>query len=357
MTRRTAASVDDICARHLCVRHTDLFSLEDDDLQPYDTIAIAAGGTDDLSAALTTIRTGYEVREVYVKTHEDGQHEPLTGRHLSMVGSVVVVARRRHSNGEPRIVGIMLAKDESDVIPDVIGSLHGSLDALYYLPGDELTAKSIVAASPTGWARAIADPGLPHADGLRRFLHEQARQDAITDADPRPMWVMVVQGDEVYHDDLRQHVLLAQKERATVMTCQVATFLLHESQRESWDWTQPLATRMTHYIWDFGEHAGFLDFPWMSYVSTEHMRAHPHGIYPAKWATAHPVRKHYPFRSPEQAAARLADRLRPTATQPHGWQPHYRHYASVFVGDKAAGREVKQFFGWFPDAERVDGIW
>ena len=170
------------------------------------------------------------------------------------------------------------------------------------------------------------------------------------------MWVVCAQGDEVFRDDLRHHIMLAHVERATVMTCQVATFLLHESQREGWDWALPLAERLTHYIWDYGEHAAHLDFPWIYYNPAEHMRAHPHGIFPGRWARARPVRAHYPFRSPEQALARIADRLCASAARPHGWQPHYENYRSIFVGDLAAGREVKRFHGWFPEAERVEGI-
>jgi hypothetical protein len=262
---------------------------------------------------------------------------------------------------EPRIVGIMLAKDEADVIPEVVPELARHLDALYYFAGDVVTARAIVAHAPEpAWARAVTVPDVPHADGLRKYLHEQARRDAITDGDTRPMWVMVVQGDEIYHDDLRRYILRAHDEGATVMTCQVATFLLHVSQQEGWDWAQPLARRLTHYIWDFGEHAGFLDLPQRYYEPGEHMRAHPHGVDAAadgaKYASARPVRKHYPFRSPAQARARLEDRLKKTAAHGRGWQPHYENYRSIFFEFSAAGRHIRSFEGRFPEAERVPGF-
>ena len=260
---------------------------------------------------------------------------------------------------EPRIVGIMMAKDEADIIPDVIANLSGAIDMLYYHAGDAETARAIDTTSRSGWARKVLMPaGAPHADGLRQYLLEQARRDAATDGDTRPMWVMVVQGDEIYHDDLRAHVLYAHQIGATMMTCQVATFLLHESQRDGWNWQLPLEKRLTHYIWDFGEHTGFLDAPRRYYDPSEHMRAHPRGDSPDEvWSPARPVRKHYPFRSPEQAAKRLADRLRSTEQRPDGWQPHYKNYAHIFMGDVAADRPVQRYSGAFPEAYHHEDFW
>ncbi len=361
MIRPCARLLEEIYERHACVcrvAHTDSLPL---DTAPYDAIAITASDSPvavSLTEALPPIRVDYEIVEVYVRVRgDDSPFEPLASRHFAREGEWIAIARRRHPSAEPRIVGIMLAKDEADAIPEVIASLTKALDALYYFPGDTATHEAIQASAPAGWAHCVSfvSAFASHTDGLRQILLEAARADATDD--PRPMWVMVVQGDEIYHDDLRQHILCAQTERATAMTCQVATFLLHESQREGWDWTLPLEKRLTHYIWDFGEHAGFLDFPWIYYVRSEHMRAHPHGIFPSKWASARPVRKHYPFRSPAQAHARIEDRLRVSLTHPNGWQPHYENYRSVFVGDHAAGRQVRNYHGWFGEAERVEGIW
>ncbi len=363
MIRPIARSLEEIHERHACVRRVNnvdplLLPL---DTAPYAAITIVAS-CDAIAATLTTalpaLRADYEVHEIYARVRGDGSlFEPLASRHFAHEGEWVAIARRRHPSNEPRIVGIMLAKDEADAIPEVVPNLTKALDALYYFSGDTATHEAIQASAPAGWAHHVSLVAVyaSHTDGLRQILLEAARADAIDD--PRPMWVMVVQGDEIYHDDLRQHILRAQTERATAMTCQVATFLLHESQKDGWDWTLPLAARLTHYIWDFGEHAGFLDFPWIYYVPTEHMRAHPHGIFPAKWTSTRPVRKHYPFRTPEQAKARIEDRLRVSLTHPHGWQPHYKNYRDVFVGSNVAGREVKNYHGWFGEAERVEGIW
>ncbi len=340
--RKVAHSHDELRERYHCVAQP---------ADPYDTVMIPISVLS--SDTLQEIRSQNEILDIFVREHvENAVFEPLEARHFTFAfdSECVVIARKRHSV-PPRIVGIMLAKDEADAIPTVLASLADQIDVLYYFAGDVATADAIVANARPGWARAIPDPKLRHTDGLRHFLLEQARRDAETDGDPRPMWIMNIQGDEVYHDDLRRHIMLAQAERATVMTCQVATFLLHESQREGWDWTLPLEQRLTHYIWDFGEHAGFLDFPWLYYMPSEHMRAHPHGLYPARYASARPVRKHYPFRTPEQARARIEDRLK------SGWQPHYENYRDVFLSGKAADRDIKRYHGWFGDAERTEGIW
>ena len=358
MIRGTASILGEICHRHdaaTCVPNGHSIPM----LAPYE-VAVLYGqgyGTIELplGEAISVLRNDFELVEIYVQSQVAGVFEPLIAEHFALSsGRWVIVARKRHPGLEPRIVGIMLAKDEADVVGRVIEKLSSTLHMLYYAAGDPQTAEAIVAVAPANWARAVPPPISPsqrYTDGFRQNLLDAARADAVTDHDPRPLWVMVVQGDEIYHDDLRFHIDLAQKERATVMTCQVATFLIHESQREGWNWSLPIEERLTHYIWDFGEHTGFLDFPWIHYRHEEHMRAHPHGIYPAKWASARPVRKHYPFRYPDQAHARVVDRLA------SGWQPHYKHYVDIFMGAEAAGRLVQKFWNWFPEAERVGGLW
>lgn len=252
----------------------------------------------------------------------------------------------------PRIVGIMMAKDEADAIPEVLPSLIAALDVLYYSAGDDDTAKAIDAHSPPGWARSVTTPNVPRTDGIRHYLLEAARADKRSDKDYRAMWVLPVQGDEIYHDEIRPLIFAAHAEGAQVMATQVATFLLHESQREGWDWTQPLSTRLTHYIRDFGEHMGFLDDTHISYNPTDHMRAHPHGLPVGRgYATKRPIRKHYPFRSPEQARKRLEDRIK------SGWQPHYKNYTDVFMSGIAAGRTIYKFNGDWTEAERRSNDW
>ena len=354
--RSPVRSVGEACDRHGCVAYAR-YGAPVPDASPYEVVVISGGEApvkETFGVLLQSVRAGYEVVEAYVRLVDALDYEPLEGRHYGLSGSWIAVLRRRHPSNEPRVVGLMLAKDEADAIPEVVANLRRALDTLYFYVPDAPTKAALLASSPTpSWARSAPSPpeGLRVVDGYRQELLTCARRDAMTDNDPRPLWVVSAQGDEVYHDDLRHHIRLAQAERATLLTCQVATFLLHESQREWASWSMPLAERLTHYIWDFGEHAGHLDFPWVYYDIGEHMRAHPHGTFVAKWATARPVRRHYPFRSPDQARERLKDRIE------SGWQPHYENYKDVFMGRTAAGREVKRYHGWFPEAERTEGVW
>lgn len=351
----TFSTEDDICAYYKCVATSgDASGASVPDVSDYAVVAITPSVDLPIGASLTTclavFRDKHEVEAIYVRPLEAGAFEPLYEGHLSYFGKWVVIGRRRRVGVDPRIVGIMLAKDEADVIPEVLGSITSILSRLYFHAVDEVTEVAILENSPLGWA--ISCPpldGQKRTDGHRQVLLDYARADRGDDV--RPMWIMNIQGDEIYDDDIAHHVRLAQIERATVMSAQVATFVLHESQREGWDWTLPLRQRLTHYVWDFGEHAGFLDFPWIYYDREEHMRAHPHGFYPSKYAAARPVRRHCPFRSPEQARARIEDRLK------SGWQPHYKNYQDIFMDKEAAGRSVKRYFGWFPEAERVEGLW
>lgn len=352
MTRSSAASFDEISSRHGCIGRTGS-STALPTRAPYDASMLIAS-TDvavgpSLAVAFVGVRGGHEVVEVYVRPTGTPTFEPLRAGHLALTGQWAVVARQRHPHEDPMVVGVMLAKDEADVVADVIASVRGAVGRLYYY-ADGSTNDAILRLGLGGWASFVPmPPGDRVTDGHRQVLLDAVRSDHASER--RPIWVVNVQGDEVYADDLLHHVRLAQREQATVMCAQVATFVLHESQREGWDWSQPLDRRLTHYAWDLGEHAAFVDFPWVHWRPGEHMRAHPHGMYPAKYALARPVRRHCPFRSPEQARARVADRLA------SGWQPHYANYQDVFMGDVAAGRPVKRYWGWFPEAERVDGIW
>lgn len=352
--RIPAASLEEICTRHGCVESIDRPDALSTSVLPYATSAITWKGDNavitSLHKAFPTIRGGHELEEIYVRPAGEVAFSPIVSKHLSCQGSIVVVVRKRHPIHDPKIVGIMLAKDEADIIPDVIASLFPPLDALYF-HADDATRDAILASSPTGKAHELKiqpPPGV--RDGYRQALLELVRSDVGDDH--RPTWILVVQGDEVYSDDILHHIRLAQIESATVMNAQVPTYVLHESQHDGFDWTLPIEKRLTHYIWGGSEHAGFLDFPWVYYRPEEHMRAHPHGLYPAKWASARPIRKHYPFRNPSQARARIADRIA------SGWQPNYAKYnADVFVGDTAFGLPVKMHYGWFGETERVEGIW
>lgn len=236
-----------------------------------------------------------------------------------------------------RIVGIMMAKDESDVISDVFASLVPALSHLYMCAQDEPTRAAALAAAPPGWLTFVA-PAAAHCDGHRGALLDHARRGA--DGDPRPMWVMVVQGDEIYGDDLLPSIHRAHEEQATALNVYVPTFVLHESQRNGWDWMQPIDKRLTHCVWGGGEHGGFLDAPPIHYRHDEHMRAFPHGIIAGRVASVMPVRRHYPMRTPEQARARIADRVA------SGWQPNYVNYlpgGDVFAGDAAYGLPVRRY--------------
>lgn len=361
MRRATAESVEEICERHGCVARVD----DGDPLPSIDAYADLAivRGDDPVLPSLTqtihAIRLGWEVVEIYIRPRGETAFQPLEMDPVGLLdpireepvprqrdGTWAIVARRRHPSYGPRVVGIMMAKDEADIVHEVVRHLSDQIQNLFFSAGDAPTRDVIVASnSVNGWAREAPAPIGMRTDGHRQVLLDMARDARDHEGDRRPTWVVSVQGDEIYHDDLLRHVIMADEERATVLNCQVATFLPHESQREGWDWTQPLGRRLTYYIWDFGEHTGFLDLPWLHYKADEHMRAHPRGIYPGVWAKKKPVRKHYPFRSPEQMRARIEDRLK------SGWQPHYAHYQDVFLGDVAAGRIMRPWLGWFPEKE------
>lgn len=357
MNHRSTECLEDVATRHGCVASVANNSALPC-ISPYETLVISSEDglvVPSLTQAIHAVRQGYEIVDVYVRARDERSVRPLQIAATSLTDAVSevpvvgqregvwhLVIRKRHPTHGPRIVGIMLAKDEQDVIGEVVTKLTHALERLYFHAVDAPTREGILAVAPgADWAVAVDVFEGIRADGRRQSLLERVRADG--EGDPRPTWVMVVQGDEIYRDDLRHHVHLADEERATVLNCHVSTFLLHEGQRHGWDWSRPLVERFTHYIWDFGEHVGFLDFPWLHYEPSEHMRAHPRSIYPGVWATKWPVRYHYPFRNPDQARARLEDRLK------SGWQPHYENYRDVFMGDVAAGRQMKPFTGRFSE--------
>ena len=294
----------------------------------------------------------FTVEEVYVRPLGMDVFVPITGELFSFRGNFAIVCRRNSLVSGQRRAGILMAKDEADIIEDVLVGLSNWIDYLYGSIGDEATL-NVAKKCQHLFRECFLFERISQVctDGFRQALLELARNKKVESCDNRPMWVFAVQGDEIYHDDMQHHIRLAEAGHHTAMTCQVATFVMHKSQENGWDWTKPIDKRFTHYIWDFGEFIGWKDRPWIYYSQDEHMRATPHGIWPARWSPARPIRKHYPFRSPEQAKIRIADRLT------SGWQPHYKNYVDIFMEEQVANRPIKIFHGWFPEVERTEGIW
>ena len=135
-----------------------------------------------------------------------------------------------------KIVALMMAKDEGDVIQEWLNSHHAFFDELYVLDGGDDNLGDIVKANPK-LKMYVRDADLPNEykpirDGARGYLFEKIREEHKTEQ----YWVMLAHPDEFYIDSPRRIVELGG--RYTEINMLSYEFFLHESQRDKIDYYQ-----------------------------------------------------------------------------------------------------------------------
>lgn len=234
-----------------------------------------------------------------------------------------------------RIHGIMLVKDEADVVGEVVEAALGWIDAIY-----------------------VFDNG--STDGTWELIHELASRDARVvpfKQDPRPFsqsirgevfrafrrradagdWWCILDADEIYIDDPRAFLGRVPARHGEVWSASYQYYFTDEDARRYEEdprgfLRMPVRERIRYYQNNWSESRFFRHHRGLIWPEDhgEHVYRRPLGrlpVYP------HRIRlKHYQYRSPEQIEARLRSRL--------GVSGSYRHEQDANWGAELLGADA-----------------
>lgn len=198
-------------------------------------------------------------------------------------------------------IGLLLTYNEVDVIDEMMAANRRSVDAIFALDGSDDGTADRLARYPEV-ELLLRDEDVTGGGAVRDF-HRQALLDAARARHGMGHWYTLMHADEIFHDDPRAVASLAERRGAAIVNYAVMQFFLHPDDAPV-DPSLPLQERVRWYSPFWVEVRQFRDRPGAGYRPGEHGRVFPRGV---GWRPLNgmPILKHYPYRSPAQAAERL----------------------------------------------------
>lgn len=212
-----------------------------------------------------------------------------------------------------KIVAAMIVRDEDDIIGETITEILKYTSDIVVLDGGSVdrTIDIIRSFPEVRLTQVFSGSNWDHA-GERELLLNLAR-DLSAD------WVITVDADEIYHTDPIEAIEIAEKERATIIRCNIPQFYFTEKelldgvlQTEdtivsiqerrryySWGWTDCMIFKMQHGLTYLGGKDGRITRP--PYFTDNAVRIE---------ASVRPILKHYQYRSLQQYAKKMKNRRR-----------------------------------------------
>lgn len=227
---------------------------------------------------------------------------------------------------ETRLIGLMMIRNEVDVLDDTLAHLTQFFDRIYVLDGTaphEEYERSLQILARYDEIKLVqrdqdtAGP-FPIRDGARQYLLKAARAEHGTGH-----WIGILHGDEYFTRDPRLAIRRVDPAVHPVVQVRLCHFFLHSTDRDRWQCIKdlPVNARVTHYMWPgTPEDRFFYDYGSHDYEPSRHRLVvpYPHGV--KRLLLDNFVVKQFNYRSPEQMLSRARQRL-----DSH-WQPnHYRH--------------------------------
>jgi hypothetical protein len=246
------------------------------------------------------------------------------------------------------LIGLLLTRNEEDIIKEVMEEYSKHFDAiLVFDSSTDDTPEIIRTFSKVEYMTNDRETRIPNRyikDGVRHLLLKKAQEMYGYEG-----WFFSLQGDEIFHGDLRKYVHIIDGE-GNRGNCLVAYFVMHESERESIykeDVNLPIQSRRLYYFLTFPENCCYRNEVGLWFNPMEHMRVIPYGSSPPAFASTMIVRKHYPMRTPAQWEERVRDRVK------RGWQPNYKDIPTFISNPEQIHRtgpvytQIKHFDGSF----------
>jgi hypothetical protein len=235
---------------------------------------------------------------------------------------------RQRTDPEHRLIGMMMIRNENDILQDTLCHLTTFYDRILVLDGTvpeaaHATCRKILERfEEVRWIVRDKDtPGpFPIRDGARQYLLDKVRAWYGVDN-----WIGILHADEFYTKDPRPFLHRIDPCQTPVVTVRLCHFFLHTDDRCNWPAIQqlPVEKRVTHYMWPgTPEDRFFYDNGKADYQPSRHSLVVPRAYAPAECRTMLDpfVVKQYNYRSPVQMRERAHQRVRSE------WQcNHYRH--------------------------------
>jgi hypothetical protein len=194
------------------------------------------------------------------------------------------------------VFGLMVAQNEADIIGETLAALQDMrvFDAIFFY---DLGSDDDTLAIAKGFGNLLYEPQVldrPYTEGLRFELLAD-RRSFYADGD----WLALVDADEIYAEDPRGYLALAESEGATtVRTYQCEFMLTSEDLGHEEDTSLPHALRRQHYLIQWSEDRFFKFSPDASALTA------------GRPCSRRFLNRHYQYRSPAQIQTRIDTRLR-----------------------------------------------
>jgi len=215
-------------------------------------------------------------------------------------------------------IGILLTKNESDIIEEMLSSCTRYFDLIVALDGSDDGTYEILARTPQVAFLARDTEISPDGkirDGARGFLITYAQEHFGTGG-----WFTLLHGDEIFHTDPHSVTAMAEREGIDIVRWRMMNFFLHTSEAAQFDATddptKPIQERRRWYCPEWIEIRQFRNAPGVAFTPTAHASLLPQGLNRFKINQNFPVLKHYPIRTPAQARKRAMERVA------SGFAPH-----------------------------------
>ena len=207
----------------------------------------------------------------------------------------------RYRASMPMHIGLLMTYNEIDVIAETLAANRGAVDTIFALDGSDDGTTEVLAADPQV-ELLLRDEDVAPGERVRDH-HRQALLDAAHARYGHGHWFTLLHGDEIFHDDARAVAQRAEREGARRVNWAAMQFFLHPDDEGTLDLDASVQERVRWYSPFWVEVRQFRSGPRTRYRE-RHGVVVPDGV---GWRpfSRMPVLKHYPFRSPEQTAARL----------------------------------------------------
>ncbi len=226
-----------------------------------------------------------------------------------------------------RLIGMMMIRDEDDVLAETLAGAVRWFDRIYVLDGttdpDRVArTDAILAARPeVCWHARDAD-WFPDGvtDGARQVLLDRIRRDHGVDN-----WIGVLHADEFLDQDPRPMLAARHPALHPSVRVRVAHAFLHPDDEQRWKSGVPMRQRVLHTMWPgVPESRFFFDDGSRDFDPALHSKVIPRSHRPGELVDGYVIVQ-YNERDPEQLVARARSRAA------SGWQ--VGHYARLLADD------------------------